>query len=291
MNLQHVLSLRFAPTGQDYEMRDSLLYALSLGMGSDPLDADELPYVYEGQGGGAPKVVPAQCMVLGWIPFWQDDPATGIDWKHLLHGEERFQIHKPLPASGHVRAQHHVAAVSDKGAGRGAVLQMDTKLYDRDSNELLATLQSMAFMRGDGGCGSSGTPAEPLAAIPEDAKPDAVMDIAQTRQAALLYRAVSRDWMPIHADPAIAREAGFEVPISHGLNNLGRACRAVLKHFAPGQPERLLSFGARFVAPGLPGDTVRVSMFRDGPARVRFRAEAVERGVRLIDRGTCELRP
>jgi len=108
-------------------------------------------------------------------------------------------------------------------------------------------------------------------------------------QAALLYRAASRDWMPIHADPAVAREAGFERPISHGLNNLGLACRAILKACAPGRPERLRALAARFVAPGLPGDTVRIELFdRDG-ATLAFRATAVERGVRLLDRGSCEL--
>jgi acyl dehydratase len=289
MNLNHVSSLRFAPTDQDYDLRDTLLYALSLGMGSDPLDADEQPYVFEGARPGGPYVVPSQCMILGWIPFWQDDPATGIQWKRILHGEERFQIHRPLPVSGRVQARHHMAAVSDKGLGRGAVVQVDTALHDRDSGDLLATLQSMIFMRDDGGCGHFGTLATPLPAMPSDARPDAVMDIATSPQSALLYRAISQDWMPLHADPAIAREAGFEVPISHGLNNLGRACRAVLKHFAPGRPDRLQTFGARFISPGLPGDTVRVSMFLDAPERVRFRADAVERGVCLIDRGVCEL--
>lgn len=291
MNLNHVMGLRFEPTDQDYEVRDSLLYALSLGMGSDPLDEDELPYVFERLADTPQRVVPSQCMILGWQPFWQDDLATGIDWKRIVHGEERFRLYRPLPAAGRVRAVHRIAGVQDKGPGRGAVLQVDTELYDRTGQLPLASLQSVQFLRGDGGCGSAGTLAPPLDSIPDDAVPDAVLDIARPQQAALLYRAVSRDWMPIHADPAVAREAGFERPISHGLNTMGIACRALLKHFAPGGPERLASLAARFVAPGIPGDTLRVAMFREQDQRIRFRVEALERGVRLIDRGTCELRP
>ena len=47
---------RFAPVIQSYDGRDSVLYALSLGIGDDPLDEDELPYVYEGR---APRAVPS----------------------------------------------------------------------------------------------------------------------------------------------------------------------------------------------------------------------------------------
>ena len=46
MNLQHVVARSFDATDQDYDTRDTLLYALALGLGSDPLDDDELPYVY-----------------------------------------------------------------------------------------------------------------------------------------------------------------------------------------------------------------------------------------------------
>jgi acyl dehydratase len=292
MNLAHVAALRFAPTEQDYEARDSLLYALALGMGSDPLDADELPYVYEGLAARPQQAVPSQCMVLGWLPFWQDDPAARIAWKQILHGEEHFRIHSPLQAAGQVRAEHRIVSVQDKGLGRGALLQMNTELCDRLSGEHLASLQSVHFMRGDGGCGSWGDPdarAPPLATIDDAAEPFATLDYRTGAQAALLYRAASRDWMPIHADPAVAREAGFERPVSHGLNNLGLACRAILKTCAPGRPERLRALAARFVAPGLPGDTVRVELFqRDGGA-LGFRATAIERGVRLLDRGRCEL--
>jgi len=119
--------------------------------------------------------------------------------------------------------------------------------------------------------------------------PVASIDYRTSAQAALLYRVASRDWMPIHADPVAARQAGFERPVSHGLNNMGLACRAILKRLAPGQPERLRAMAVRFTQPGLPGDTVRVEIFRGAGDTLRFRATALERGVRLIDRGTCRL--
>lgn len=281
MNLNYVTSLRFAPTEQRYDWRDSALYAMALGMGSNPLDEDELSYVYEGRG---QQVVPSQCVTLGWQPFWQDDLATGIDWVRILHGEMGFVLHQPLPVQGVVRTEHRLCAVEDKGPDRGALLHFEHQVLDANTGELLATLRSLQFLRGDGGCGSSGLPPQTSAPMPTHDAFTGHVDYATLPQSALLYRLASRDWMPIHADPTVARQAGFGQPISHGLNTMGLACRAILKHFLPGQPERLKALSVRFVQPALPGDTIRIEWLEQGQ-QVRFRARALERDVLVLDRG------
>lgn len=292
MDLRHVTSLRFSDVLADHGWRDTLLYALSLGFGQDSLDEHELPFVYEGLPGRPLRVVPTMAVVLGWQPFWHDDPAARIDWRRIVHGEEHLTLHAPLPPELRVRAKHRLASVQDKGPGRGALLQIDSELFDDDRGTHLASLSSVQFLRGDGGCGQWGTPTTPsLAAIAEDAPALATVDITTSPQSALLYRVASRDWMPIHADPGIARAAGFTRPISHGLGNLGLACRAILRQFAAERTQGLHAIAARFVQPGLPGDTLRVELFDDGPRRLQFRATALERGVRLLDRGTCTLVP
>jgi acyl dehydratase len=285
MNLEHVLARRFQPISQSYDWRDCALYALSLGMSDDPLDEDELPYVYEGRDQAA---VPSMCVTLGWPPLWIAEPQTGIAWKQALHGEQRLTLHRPLAVSGAIRAEHRISAVEDKGAGRGALVYFNTELSDATSGERLATLCATEFLRGDGGCGSYGTPPTEMPRIRIDAKADAGILYRTPRQAALLYRLASRDYMPIHADPRIAREAGFDRPISHGLNTMGLACRAILKRYAPGHPEHLKSMAVRFVAPAFPGDTIRIDMFEESGA-IRFRAFAVERQVMVLDRGECGL--
>lgn len=303
MNLQAVLARPFAPVEQRYTWRDAALYALALGMAQDPLDADELPYVYERYEGGhwgrlgpaSPfRAVPSLCVTLGWLPFWQDESALGIGWQRIVHGEMSFVLRRPLAPEGGVRATHRIAAVQDKGAGRGALVHMDKELSDAASGEPIATLRSVEFWRDDGGCGDWSEGDEVRAALqplPGNFRATATMDCPTTRQAALVYRLASGDYMPIHADPEVARRAGFERPISHGLNNMGLACRALLKHFAPGRPERLCDMGVRFVQPGLPGDTVRVEMMPSTtePGLVHFRARALERDVPMLDRGFCRL--
>lgn len=95
--------------------------------------------------------------------------------------------------------------------------------------------------------------------------------------------------MPIHADPDVARDAGFDRPISHGLSTFGLACRAVLKRFAPRRPESIASMATRFVAPAFPGDTIRIEMV-ESSGGVRFRGLALERAVLVLDRGEAVFR-
>lgn len=52
ISYQHLKQRPFEPVRQHYGERDTMLYALSLGLGSDPLCADALPFFYEGAPGG-----------------------------------------------------------------------------------------------------------------------------------------------------------------------------------------------------------------------------------------------
>jgi acyl dehydratase len=286
MNLDHVRQLTFAPILQRYDIRDSALYALSLGIGADPLDEDELPFVYEGRG---PLAVPSQCVTLCWPPFWHQEPATGISWRRILHGEQSFSLLRPLAVKGAVRAEHSILAVDDKGAERGVIVYTAHDLFDELTGEPLAHLRSAEFLRDDGGCGGFGAAPKLTRPLEDAAEPTTFCDFRTSRQAALLYRQASRDYMPIHADPDIAREAGFDHPISHGLNTFGLACRAVLKRFAPRRPEAIASMAVRFASPAFPGDTIRVEMF-EVSGGLRFRARALEREVLVLDRGEVGFR-
>jgi acyl dehydratase len=283
MNLANVIARRFAPVEQRYDWRETALYALALGFGDRPLDDTERRYVVEGP---AQLVVPSYCATLAWPPFWHREPELGIDWVHALHREQHFQLHRPLPLQTTVRATHRVAAVEDKGPGRGALVHLDTELHSAASGAHLASLQSVQFLRGDGGCSSHGPARAGLPPLPADTVPSATRDYATLPQAALLYRLASHDLIALHCDPAVAQRAGFERPILHGLNAFGLACRALLDRYAPGTPERMSSMAARFAQPAYPGDTIRVELF-DTSEGIRFRARALERDVVILDRGTC----
>src|SRR5258706_15978613 len=141
------------PVMQTYTERDSIVYALGLGVGhGNPVDAAQMKFVYEGAPGGL-AALPSMAVVLATGPFWMQDPATGIDWQRILHGEQMLSLHKPLPPAATVVGEHRVEEIYDKGAGKGALMLLTRRLFDQASGDLLATVGSSVFMRGDGGFG------------------------------------------------------------------------------------------------------------------------------------------
>jgi acyl dehydratase len=282
MNLKRLRSHEIKPIVQEYSDRDTMLYALGLGFGSDPLDPSALPFVYE----KGLKALPSMCVVLAHPRLWISDPVLDVQWMKMLHGEQSFELHAPLKAAARVRATYRILGIEDKGAARGAVLYLQKVLEDVDLGERLATLNSTMFLRGDGGQGGFGTTIPAASALPEG-KPERHVSIPTLPQTALIYR-LSGDYNPIHADPDVARKGGFDRPIMHGLCTMGLACRAVLQAYCDNAVERLVSMFVRFSSPAYPGETIRTEFFRDA-AGIRFRARAVERDVVVLDRGLARI--
>ncbi len=283
MNLEAVRNFRFTPTEHSYTHRDTMLYALGLGYGASPTDPEQLKFVYE----SGLQAVPSICCVLAHPGSWISNPSLGANYLKLLHGEQRFEIHEPIPAEGTVVGTYEIVAVEDKGPDKGAILHQSKKLHDKASGKLLATVSSVLFLRGDGGCGSFGEVPAQATALPEG-KPAQNCDIPTLPQSALIYR-LSGDYNPIHADPVAAKKAGFDQPILHGLCTLGVATRAVLSTYAGNDPTRLKSLFIRFSKPVFPGETVRTEFFPTGN-EVRFRSRVLERDTVVLDRCTAVLR-
>lgn len=294
IDYQHLKSRVFTPVRQHYTERDTMLYALSLGLGNDPLNASALPFVYEGLEGGL-RALPSQAVVLGYPGFWAREPDTGIDWVKLLHGEQRTRLHRPLPASGEVVGHNRITHLTDKGEGKGAIMVTERRL-ETAAGELLATVQQVTFLRGDGGYSQQGggqpsdAPLPALQPTPQDRAPD-FTDTQPTRpEAALLYRLMG-DYNPLHADPAVAAKAGFERPILHGLASYGLVAHALLRRCCGGDPARLKALDIRFAAPVYPGETLVTEIWRvpGHPAQVQLRARVLERDKVVLSHGFAEL--
>lgn len=267
--------MRFA-----YGERETMLYALSVGMGRDPLDARELPFVFEGAG---LQAVPTMAVVLASTGIIR---KTGVDFAKVLHGDQRLTLHRPLPVAGELLANSRVAAVYDKGAGKGAVLLLETTARSAADNMPLFTFVMTIMARGDGGFGGpQGSGPEPNQ-LPERA-PDHT-DVFGTRpEAALLYR-LNGDRNPLHADPSMAARAGFTRPILHGLATYGIACRALLRAVCDYDAGRVRSFDARFSAPVYPGEEIATDIWRDGDV-LSFRCRVPARDAVVLNNGRCLL--
>jgi acyl dehydratase len=262
--------------------RDCMLYALSIGLGRDPLD----PRALRGDLNAVKHALAVVALVLGHPGNWMDDPAAGITRSMIVHGTQRLAMHRPLRPDLAIHGHNRVLDVFDKGAERGAVLVTERRLLDGASGELLAVMESEIFCRADGGFGGSPGPGHAFRAVPERPA-DEQVEMPTALDAALLYR-LNGDRNPLHADPEAARVAGFERPILHGLCTFGIAAVAV--QMSPGSAGRMLrSIEARFSRPVLPGETLRVELWRDGDS-VAFRCSTGRAGV-VLDRGHAELAP
>jgi acyl dehydratase len=278
-----LLALKIPDVEHSYTDKDTILYALGIGLGHDPLNAHELDFVYEKN----LKPLPTFAAVLGYPGFWIRDLPTGIDWVRLVNGEQGITLHRPLTPQGTVIGRTRIVEVIDKGAGKGALVYTERKVTDKASGALIATVTQTTFCRADGGFGGPPRESPPLHPIPER-PPDMVCDLPTRPEAALIYR-LSGDRNPLHVDPAVAAAAGFPRPILHGLATFGVAGHAVLKSVCGYDPSRLVWLAGRFSAPVFPGETMRTEIWRDGAA-VSFRAHVLERNVLAMNNGHAEVR-
>jgi acyl dehydratase len=281
MNRDELLSHVFADIHTSYSKRDTMLYALGVGAAVDPLDLNDLRFVYEKE----LQALPSICCVLAHPGGWITAPKFEVNYVKLLHAEQSFQLLKPLPAEGEVIGKYRITGIVDKGADSGALLYMEKSLHE-PGGDLIGTVGSSYFLRGDGGGGNWGTPAAELPVVPERPA-DGSLDLPTLPIAALIYR-LSGDYNPLHADPAIARKAGFEKPILHGLCTYGVACQSLVRGPGGGDATRLRGMGARFTKPVYPGETIRTEWWRNGSA-VQFRCSSVERNLVVLDRGTATI--
>jgi acyl dehydratase len=273
-----------APVIQQYTLRDTILYALGVGVAtSNPVNPDDLKFVYE----EGLATLPTMAVVLATGPFWMQDPATGIDWRKILHGEQMLTLHKRLPAQGTVVGEAAVDEIYDKGAEKGAVMYLTRKIFDQATGELLATVGSSCFMRGNGGFGGQSEGAPKPHSLPADRPAELVLDFPTRPEQAAIYR-LSGDYNSLHIDPSVARAGGFDRPILHGLCSYGIVGRAVLKLVCGNDPARLRRLDVRFASPVFPGETIRTELWREGAGRAAFRARVVERDVVILNNGYAE---
>jgi acyl dehydratase len=289
-----ILDQRTAARSFTYGDKDVMLYALGIGLGADPMDEKELAFVYERN----LKVVPSAATVLaaagGGGPVAGREPPplpaghrpSQINYLMMVHGEQKVELHKPLPVYGTFTAEGRTVGAWDKGEGKGAVVVQETTWTD-EKGELAATLTGSMFARGDGGFGgpTEGQP-EPHQ-VPARA-PDLSVDIATRPDQALLYR-LNGDRNPLHSDPQSAKMSGFPRPILHGLCTYGITCRAVLQHVLDYDAEAIRSHQVRFSSPVFPGETITVDIWKDGK-QISFEARVASRNVTVIKNGLTVLR-
>jgi len=207
-----------------------------------------------------------------------------FDRAMLVHAEQAFELHRPLPVEGTVRTVATVTGIYDKGSG--ALVASENVAVDAATGAKLVTSRSGAFIRGEGGFGGERGPSDRW--LRPERPPDHQVVLPTRPEQALLYR-LSGDRNPLHADPKFAARGGFSRPILHGLCTYGVTGRALLRGVCGSDPARFLSMSGRFSRPVLPGDTLAVSIWlpEDSGNTALFQT-ATEDGTVVIDHGRMQ---
>ena len=263
------------PIVKEYDWRDVVLYALGVGAGFDELD-----YVYERK----LKVIPSFSIGTVFDFLREAVMASGANLAGILHGEQDILFHHPIPVEGTLTTEGAVTHMYDKGKDKGALVIAEATTTHSNGDKLFTNIFTL-FCRRDGGFGGPDAPPEDFS-FPDRA-PDFEEPARPTADQPLLYR-LSGDIFPLHVDPSFAKASGFEKPIMHGLCTHGYACRAVVKHLFPGEPERIARYKARFSKPLYPGKPIKTQIWKIDEGLALFRVLNAETGDVVIDRGVVE---
>lgn len=268
-----------------YSRRDTMLHGIGIGLGMDPLDTEQLKFVYD----DGLKIFPTYSAVLGWVDLTRDprfyDPAWGLDANRIVVGEVMVSESTPLPAEASGMARFYFAEVIDKGPGKAALIRTRKEVMN-DDREILASLDTWLFVRGAGGFGGPGDGGPEPVVIP-DRPADTRCDLRTPENLALLYRLALGDHNALHADPAHAQRVGFERPILHGIASFSIGVHAVLRSVLDYDPGRFRSGRVRFIKPVFPGDTLSTDIWVESGSAC-FRTTARERNVLVMDNGRVE---
>jgi NAD(P)-dependent dehydrogenase (short-subunit alcohol dehydrogenase family)/acyl dehydratase/putative sterol carrier protein len=266
---------KIGPVTKKYDWKDVVLYALGVGAGFDDLD-----YCYENR----LKVIPS--FSIGAVFEFLAEAALNseVDLSGILHGEQDIIFHNPIPTEGTLSTEGTITHIYDKGKETGALVVAEADTNHSNGQKLFTNIFTL-FCRRDGGFGGPDAPKEPVE-FP-GRLPDFEEECVPLPDQPLIYR-LTGDIFALHVDPEFAKASGFEKPIMHGLCTHGYACRAVIKHLFPGQPERMKRFRNRFSRSLYPGTPIKTQIWKVDEGYALFRTINAQTGDVVIDRGIVE---
>ena len=277
------------PIKVSYNRRDLILYAIGIG-------SKDLRYTYEDYEDDF-QAFPTYPIVLSFKGTDQDvvsfpSPAmieagsfpplpgtkVGLDGERYIEKVEAID-----PDGSELLLKSRVIGIHKRGSG--ALVEQESLLTDT-SGRVKYKMVSGSFLVGAKGFKDSGTSMSRKVPVP-NRSPDKVVDEPTLPNQTHLYR-LSGDYNALHIDKSFAKMSGFGKPILHGLCTMGFSARAVLNAYGEGNGENFKALKVRFASPVLPGQTLRVNMWKEGN-RVYFTTSVKETGKVVINNSYMDL--
>lgn len=271
-----LVGTEFGETTRTWNDNDTMLYAIGVGAQPD----GELEFLYEGKG---PKVLPTWAVIPGMWAMGCVGKYIKMPIARMLHGEQGFELFRPLPANAEIRMTGRLTEIWDKGEGKAAVIGAECTAEDKDGP--LFKTHSTLFFIGGGGFGGERGPSTAKLNLPPDREPDHVVEYQTRPDQGALYR-LSGDRVALHIDPEFAKKAGYPDAFMHGLCTYGFVGRALLHTLCGGDPAKFKSMTARFADQVFFGDKVITKIWRTGDGEAVVQA-VTQNGKVVLSQAAC----
>ena len=257
-----------------WNSKDCLLYAVGIGAG-----ADDLAFSTENSTDVKQQVYPTFPVIITRDPGSPMRNIGTFNPAMLVHGQQAVTLHRPVPVEGSARMVTRITGIYDKG--KGAVVATEQVAVDANDGSPMFTLNSSAFIRGEGGWGGDRGPGGDKN-VPPSRAADHTVTYKTSPDQAYVYR-LSGDRNPLHSDPKFAAMGGFDKPILHGLCTYGFTGRALLKSLCDNDASRFTHIEGRFASPVIPGEALTISIWNTGAGEAVFTTSVGDRVV--LDQG------
>lgn len=257
-----------------WNSKDCLLYAVGIGAG-----ANDLAFTTENSIDVKQQVYPTFPVIITRDPGSPMRNIGTFNPAMLVHGQQAVTLHRPVPVEGSARMVTRITGIYDKG--KGAVVATEQVAVDANDGSPMFTLNSSAFIRGEGGWGGDRGPGGDKN-VPPSRAADHTVTYTTSPDQAYVYR-LSGDRNPLHSDPKFAAMGGFDRPILHGLCTYGFTGRALLKSLCDNDAARFTHIEGRFASPVFAGESLTISIWKTNPDEAVFTTAVGDRTV--LDQG------
>lgn len=267
----------------EWEELEAQLYAVGVGAGQDN-PSEELAYTTGNSRGVTARVLPTFATILAHFKPTARHSFGTYSTAALVHAEQSVRFFQPLSPRGRLDVSETLTGFVQKP--RGVLVTTHTAARAAATQETMFETYASYYIIGAEVAASRTVREDGLApwvAPPSPETPSVHFRIPPNQ--ALIYR-LSGDFNPLHTDPHVAREGGFDRPILHGLCTYGYAFRLLSRVFdleAPGTGQ----FDMRFLAPVYPGDALELRYWEEEGGVYftidRADGESVARGALLLN--------
>jgi len=179
----------------------------------------------------------------------------------LVHGDQYMQFHNPIRPGDKITCRAQITDIEDKGSGE--IIKINMLSTYGDGTKMVESDWGL-FIRG---IGSGQRPPKKKKELKEVFKPSTIAFsrvIRMPQDITYRYSKASNDMNPIHLNEEVAKKAGLQGIVVHGLCTMSMTMQRIIETYLEGGPSNMLSLGVRFSAPVYPGDELVVEGWENG---------------------------